>query len=138
MKSIRTTTIALVGAALLTIGALTGCSSSDDNKSDASKPAAEDAKGDSSDSKGGGSNQAFCDAYMDFSTLDGTDYQAVVDFWKGVRDAAPSDIKADLDLIVEVNEMALNGNMADFSAKTQDLSDAVTNVGTKVATECTP
>ena len=142
MKSIRTTTIALVGTALLTIGALTGCSSDSDDAS-ADKTTASEESTDSGDSKdgdskdsGSGADTEFCTPYESMSSIDMTDYDALIEFWEGWKDSAPSDVQGDFDVIIDTYQMAKDGDMTGYSGKVQELTDATTNITDKVAEVC--
>ncbi len=143
MKSIRTTTIALVGTALLTLGALTGCSSdSDDTSSDTttasdeSNDSGDSGDGDSKDGGSGGVDTEFCTPYESMSSIDMADYDALIEFWEGWKDSAPSDVQGDFDVIIDTYQMAKDGDMTGYSGKVQELTDATTNITDKVAEVC--
>ncbi|MCL2848728.1 MAG: hypothetical protein FWE61_01625 [Micrococcales bacterium] len=131
MKSIRTTTIALAGTVLLSFGVLAGCSSSSDDKADDKGDQTEETQGaddGKSDDKAGGGSQAFCTP--DPATIDPTDPNASLQFYKDWAATAPADVKDSFDIIIA----ALDGDMSAMGS--QDYMDAVTKIGEKVAEVC--
>ncbi len=117
MKSIRTTTIAIVGAALLTLGALTGCSS--DSGSASGKTSAADSKSDSKsgddsksggDAKGGTEDAANFDIdCAEYTTVfaevdpptDMTDMDAAADYYDDLAAKASGGMKNALEAMAE-------------------------------------
>lgn len=144
MKSIRTTTIALVGTALLTLGALSGCSSDSDTSSDettASQDSGESTDSDSkdSDSKDSGSADAAsfdidCDEYATvFSSVtppsDPTDLDATADYYDDLAAEATGGLKNALEAMADAIR-----NPGDTAA-VQRAADA-TQAWTDAAMEC--
>lgn len=114
MKAFRTTTIALVGAALLTLGALTGCSSDSDDKADNGSSAASDTSDDNAkddDAKGDDSKDAAdysidCDEYTTvFTTVDPPtnpgDMDAMADYYDALAAKSSGGMKNALEAMAD-------------------------------------
>jgi len=140
VKSIRTTTIALVGAALLTLGALTGCSSDDSddkgketNASDESKgdSKSDDSKSDSKDSTDAANFDFDCEEYTTvFSSVDVptnmTDMDAVADYYDALAAEASGGLKNVLKTMADYTRDPMDTAAAERATEaSQAWADAV-------------
>ncbi|MCL2422976.1 MAG: hypothetical protein FWD11_03630 [Micrococcales bacterium] len=109
MKSFRTTTIALAGTVLLSVGALAACSS--------------------------GGTSDFCK--WDASTIDATDPNASVKFYEDWKAVAPADLAADFDIVIEGMKAATSQDPEAMAAvDAQKMADATTKISNAYVEKC--